>query len=274
MDTTLGYLDNTVNSVRSNLDSSTQWMEDQTIVNLITLALVVYSAMFVGKVWPRGMELFKHPLVKILVFLGVAYVSTRNVALAFVAMIAVFAIMMTNLKNTKEFLPNDCGLSEPRWSTDDDVYRAMMGGCICNCDGVRCSCKCGGMGGIKSVEQVEGPEDIDPEEALVEEEQAEAGRPEGQVEAVDNKQMVAEVNQQALDNVRRQMLAHDRERDSQRLVNGDIGSCGSNGGRCGSGGCGDSPYRRSSTPFGRHKVMEDVFANVNIDSDFAPLNFS
>jgi hypothetical protein len=257
MNKTLNYFENTMGSVKTNLDNNTMWMQDQTIVNIIVLAIVIYSALFVGKIWPKGMNLFKNPLIKIITFLAIAYISTRNITLAFVATIAIIAVMMTNLKNTQEFMDNE--IAEDEYSANSQMYNSMMGGCICQCDGVRCSCKCSGNG-ESNMEQIE---DHDDNEVVYNE------KPEGVVGMIDEKQKIAEINDQALDNVRRQMLSHEMEKDKNKLENGDIGSGCNNCGKCG-----DSPYRRSTTPFGRHKVLEDVFSNVNIDSEYAPLNFS
>ena len=60
------------------MDKNTTWLDDSNIVNLLTLGFVIYAALFVGKLWPKGMDLFKHPLVKILSFLAVAYLAKRN----------------------------------------------------------------------------------------------------------------------------------------------------------------------------------------------------
>lgn len=94
---------NTYNLVKTKLDDNTKWMEDSNTANILTFAIVIYAVLFVGKISPNLTLSFKHPLVKLLAFLTVAYISSKNTSLALVATIAIIIIMMTNLKNTNEF---------------------------------------------------------------------------------------------------------------------------------------------------------------------------
>lgn len=289
MDKSVDYFNGTVDALRGNLDKNTEWLENSTVANLVTLGLVVYAALFVGKIFPKGMNLFKHPLVKILSFLAVAYLARKNVALAFVATIAIVTIMMTNLKNTNEFLTH----VPSRLNTDDNIYEAMLGKCFCSCDGNKCVCRCAEGG---------EPENINIDDIIAEEEQTRIPvAPKQQVVApsqqldnlmvrvkvpeqivshlpqvvpqiksvlppkvsdvVDERDMIAQANSSAMDRVKKQIIAHEMDKDKRRVVTTYTD------------GCDKSPYRREMTPFGQPNFLDAGLSYTTLDADYAPINF-
>ena len=142
MENSVNYLNSNLNrsidTMTSSLDNSTKWAENGEIVNLVILGLVIYIAFFVGKVYPKGIELLKHPIIKIVAVLYVSHLAQKNVTLALVATVALFTIMLTNYKNTQEFL-TQVSLNQ---NADDNVYEAIMGDCVCRCEGTNCVCRC------------------------------------------------------------------------------------------------------------------------------------
>jgi hypothetical protein len=293
MNKSVDYFNGTVDSLRGNLDKNTEWLENSTVANLVTLGLVVYAALFVGKIFPRGMNLFKHPLVKILSFLAVAYLARRNVALAFVATIAIVIIMMTNLKNTNEFLTH----VPSRLNADDNMYEAMLGKCFCSCDGNKCVCRCAEGGEPENIniddiiaeeEQVRIPihqlvapthQDVAPSRQLdnlmiqvqVPEQivshlpqvvpQVKRVLPPRVSDVVDERDLIAQANASAMDKVKKQIIAHEMDKDKRRVVTTYTE------------GCDKSPYRRASTPFGQPNFLDEGLSYTTLDADYAPINF-
>jgi hypothetical protein len=288
------YFDSSVSSLTQSLDKNTEWLDNSTIANLITLGLVIYAALFVGKLWPKGMDLFKHPLVKIMSFLAVAYLARKNTALAFVATIAIVTIMMTNLKNTKEFLT----VIPARLNTDDNVYEAMLGNCLCRCEGRNCSCKCieeepeniNINDDINNV-NVEDEQLLLPQEIFAEQEQNQnqlqrfipisvpipdlivsqlpqvvpqikSVLPPKTSDIVDERDLISQANKIALDKVKRQIIDHEMEKDKRRVVTTYVD------------GCEKSPYRRETTPFGQPNFLDEALSYTTLDADYAPVNFN
>lgn len=240
------YLNTTVNTVTSNLDETMGWLNDPTITNVILLGLIVYSALFIGKVWPKGMDFFKHPVVKIIAFALIAYISTKNVGLALVATIVVISIMMTNLKNTKEFLTT---VPSNRLTTDDDVYEAIMGRCMCRCNGRQCNCNCG------------QPENVDIDEIMVisEEQLPQVGTQKTHHPTLspheDISDSIKEINDDALNKIKQQFIDHDSEINRNKITNYTKG-------------CGASPYKNRSTPFGSPNFLDAKFARTTMDAEY------
>lgn len=137
----MDIIDDTRKYITLTIDDNTKWLDNSIIATLLTLGLVIYSAMFVGKVYPSGVNFFKNPLVKIIAFLIILYLSTRNIGLALVAMIAVFSIMIKTASC-------NCAQNEHEpfvsITTDDYEYAPINAGCICACQDGNCDCKCAG----------------------------------------------------------------------------------------------------------------------------------
>jgi hypothetical protein len=276
MNKPMDYFNESVNVIKTNLDKNTEWLEDKTIANLITLGFVIYAALFVGKFWSGGMNLFKHPLVKILSFLAVAYLSGKNVALAFVATIAIVMIMMTNLKNTNEFLTH----VPSKFNADDNIYEAMLGKCFCSCDGKKCNCQC--------VE--EEPENILLDDIISEEEQIQIQKPDNLMvhipipeqivsqlpqvvtsvksvlppkvsDFLDERDLIEHANTDAMNKVKKQIIEHEMNKDKNRIVTTYVD------------GCDKSPYRRKTTPFGQPLILDEGLSYTTLDADYAPINF-
>jgi hypothetical protein len=282
MDKSFDYFNSSVNSLKGTLDKNTDWLENSSVTNLITFGLVIYAALFAGKVWPNGMNLFKHPLVKILSFLAIAYLAQKNVALAFVATIAIVVIMMTNLKNTKEFLTQ----VPSRLNTDDNVYEAMLGKCFCSCDGIKCNCRCAEGG---------EPENINIDDIIAEEEQQQQQQQQQQqldnlmipvpipqqivsqlpqvvppiktvlppkvVDVIDERNLIETANTIAMEKVKKQIIDHEMDKDKRRVVTTYVD------------GCEQSPYRRKTTPFGQPLFLDEGLSYTTLDADYAPIQF-
>jgi hypothetical protein len=135
----MDIIDDTRKYITVTIDDNTKWLDNSTVATLLTLGLVVYAAMFVGKVYPPGVEFFKNPLVKIVAFLVILYLSSRNIGLALVVMIAIFSIMIKASNcpcaqsNTEAFTS---------LNTDDYEYPPMREGCVCVCRDNNCRCRC------------------------------------------------------------------------------------------------------------------------------------
>jgi hypothetical protein len=253
MSKSVDFLNTTVDSVKGNLDQSFGWLNDSNTTNLVVLGLVVYAALFVGKIWPKGMDLFKHPLVKIVAFLLVAYLASKNVALALVATIAIVTIMMTNLKNTKEFLTV---VPARRLDTDDNVYEAMLGRCVCRCDGRKCDCDCE-KDEIKMVNIVPSEEMLPNDVIIPQEHVQQVYVPqEAEKETINERDVMDEMNKIALENIKKQFITHDKDRERGRVVTTYRK------------GCDGSPYYNETTPMGRPSFLNDYMAETTMDADF------
>jgi hypothetical protein len=250
MEKPVEYLSSTVDTVTGSLDKNMGWLNDKTITNVAILGLIVYGAFFVGKVWPKGMDMFKHPLVKVVSFMLIAYIATKNPALALVAAIAFIIIMMTNLKNTNEFLTS---VSPTKLTTDDDVYEAIMGRCICRCDGKGCNCEC----------KDEIAEEIDISQITPEQEQQVLAE---EMPELLNDQMkqndmdkYQEMNQNAWENIRNQIKQHDMDLQKSKVSR-----------------CNTMPYYRKNTPFRSWPwpYFNPKLAESNLDADYEQINFN
>jgi hypothetical protein len=239
MNNSTEFLNTTVNSLKGNLDKNMNWLDDKSTTNLILLGLVVYTALFVGKVWPKGTDLFKHPLVKIIAFLFVAYLGTKNISLALVATIAIVVIMMTNLKNTKEFLTV---VPTQRLDTDDNVYESIMGKCMCRCDGNKCHCNCLDEPENMNISNVMSEEIIPSEEAPI----------------MNERDVIKEMNDLAFENVKKQFLDHYKEKEKEKMVTTY------------KQGCDKSPYYDETTPFGEPLFLKSaMMAKTMMDADYS-----
>jgi hypothetical protein len=251
MDKPVEYLSSTVDTVHGTLDKSMEWLNNKTVTNVVLLVLVIYSAFFVGKVWPKGMDLFKHPLVKVALFLVVAFVGSKNPSLAIAATIAIVTIMMTNLKETKEFLTV---VGSEKLDTDDNVYEAIMGRCICRCDGNDCDCKCAD----------EDPQELDPETIVAEEEQVKVPvKPEselpscqaqGNVSDMDN---FRDLNEVAKTKLQQQWLDHEQDLKKNQINPGYVGC-----------GCNSPPNYKRRTPFRRLSYFNRALAKTVNDAEY------
>jgi hypothetical protein len=264
MEKPVEYLSSTVDTVTGSLDKNMGWLNDKTITNVAILGLIVYASFFIGKIWPKGMDMFKHPLVKVVSFMLVAYIATKNPALALVAAIALITIMMTNLKNTKEFLTS---VSPNKLTTDDDVYEAIMGRCVCRCDTKGCKCDC----------KDEIPEDLDISQITSENEQQVLAEEEQQVMAEELPEIMAEqvieqgqmkqsdmdkyqeMNQNALENIRNQIKQHDMDIQKSKVSS-----------------CNTMPYYRKNTPFRSWPwpYFNPKLTKSTLDADYEPINFN
>ena len=130
----------TTKYITVTVDNNTKWLDNYVVSTLLTLGLAIYAAMFSDKICGSSANFFNNPYVKIVAFLIIIYLSTRNIVLAFIAMIALFSILikasMCDLQNKKK---NE---HFTEITTDDYVYPAMKTGCICACIGGECKCEC------------------------------------------------------------------------------------------------------------------------------------
>jgi hypothetical protein len=131
MDNSVQFINSKIGSLAENLDKQTPWLSNDNIVNIIIIGLIIYSTLFVGKLWDKGMEMLKHPIVKIILLMLIVYLSKKNVSLAIISAIVFVVILMTNFKNTHEFLTVNQE-DEPNDYSD----------CFCSCDSKNCSCVC------------------------------------------------------------------------------------------------------------------------------------
>jgi hypothetical protein len=87
------FINDTTRYTSNVLDKGTQWLDNTAIVSILILALLVYAVFFAQRSYPPAVRFFEHPLVKILSFLFIIYISYRNVGLALAMLIALFAIL-------------------------------------------------------------------------------------------------------------------------------------------------------------------------------------
>lgn len=243
MEKPVEYLSSTVDTVTDSLDKNMGWLNDKTITNVVLLGLVVYTAFFIGKVWTKGMDMFKHPLVKVISFLLIAYIATKNTALALVATITVIVIMMTNLKNTNEFLTY---VSPHKLTTDDDVYEAIMGRCICRCNDNNCKCEC----------KDNYSEELDINQIMVKEEMENELKPEQQYVKKSGLDDYQEMNQNAIDNIKVQLQEHEQDIERSRVST-----------------CDKMPFYKKQTPFSSWSYFNPKLTLSTLDADYSPVNF-
>jgi hypothetical protein len=298
------YINNTVHSITGNLDQHTEWLNNETIANLLTVGIVIYAALFVGKLCVNETLIFKNHLVKILAMLAVAYIAKRNVSLAFVCTIAIIAIMMTNLKNTNEFYEP----TSKHMDADDHIYEAMLGKCFCSCDGTKCVCRCaeGGEPMEISMDEIMAEEKKVPKKTMkkqmrfTESHHDEIEYPhkfeqnlpqdiyqsqptqqsnyvenmnsahtnmqnlQNMTDVVDEKDLIAQFNQTALSKVQKQFLSHEIQKNKGSLTTYTPMD-----------NCGKSPYSRgNATPFGRPEIINQIYASTTMDGDYAPIKFT
>lgn len=264
MDKPVEYLSSTVDTVTNTLDQNMGWLNNPSITNIAILGLVIYSAFFVGKLWPKGMDLFKHPLVKLILFGLIAFIATKNIALATVATIALVTIMMTNLKNTNEFLTI---VPANRMTTDDNVYESIMGRCICRCENDQCQCNCLRRTNNNGEEQ----ENISEEEMQImagEKQLLEEGeRPVVEIEQSEEKyypNQYQEMNTNVLRKIMNQLSEHEKEIMKNRVM----------GSKCTkSGYCSEIGSRGRKTPFVMWPYFNKKIPLTTLDTSFTPIDF-
>lgn len=137
MNNSVKFINTQMSSMSEKLDSHTTWLSDSNIVNVVIFGLIIYSALFVGKIWFNGVELFKSPLVKIIALLLIVYLSNKNVSLAIVSAIVFVIIMMKNLQTSSEFL-----------TVDDEEQNLDYSNCYCSCNNNSCSCACNNVSSV------------------------------------------------------------------------------------------------------------------------------
>lgn len=130
MDNSVQFINSKIGSLAEKMDKQASWLNNGNIVNIIIIGLILYSTLFVGKMWGKGMEILKHPIVKIILLALIVFLSKKNVALAIISAVVFIIILMTNFKNTHEFL--DAEQEEQNNFSD----------CFCSCDINKCSCTC------------------------------------------------------------------------------------------------------------------------------------
>lgn len=131
MDNSVKFINTKINSMSDVLDKQTPWLNDNNIVNIIIGCLIIYAALFTGKLWKNGMTMMKHPMLKIILLIAIVFLSKKNVSLAIIMAIVFVVIMMTNLKNTNEFMTSEEQEQEQDYSN-----------CFCSCNNINCSCAC------------------------------------------------------------------------------------------------------------------------------------
>lgn len=98
----MNYINDTTQYVTDTLDKNTTWLNNPTVIMVLTLALLVYAVFFAGRFAPETAKIFDHPLVKIAVFLLIIYVANRNVGLGMAFLIAFFAVL-SRLNSSEPF---------------------------------------------------------------------------------------------------------------------------------------------------------------------------
>ena len=131
MNNSVQFINNKIGSLTEKLDKQMPWLNNNNMVNIIIFGLIIYSTLFVGKLWDKGMEILKHPIVKIILLMLIVYLSKKNVSLAIISAVVFVVILMTNLKNTNEFLT----VNQEDESND-------YSDCFCSCNTKNCSCVC------------------------------------------------------------------------------------------------------------------------------------
>lgn len=269
MDKPVEYLSSTIDTVTGTLDENMGWLNDNTLTNVIVLGLIIYAAFFVGKIWPNGLSLFKNPFVKVISFILIAFIATKNIALATVATIALITIMMTNLKNTKEFLTV---IPSEKLTTDDEVYEAIMGRCICRCNGTQCDCDCKNDNNNDNNKKRMVQEEIVIEETLPEEIPVEMIEEE-QIQQEDQEEQeirheeiekqypneYQQLNTLTLKKIMNQLSEHEKEIMKNRTISTNCNK--------------SSYYRGNRTPFITWPYFNKNLPLTTLDASYSPVGF-
>ena len=151
----------------------------------------------------------------------------------------------------------------------------MLGKCLCSCNDTKCSCRCAEGG---------EPEYLHMNDIVAEEEEnlsepsqvvrvqipsqlrdaadnipTEVGIPRKSSDDLDGRDIVAEANSEAMNKIKKQIIAHEMQKNEGKLVT----SYGK--------GCGKSPFKRDATPFGRPSFMDEELAYTTLDADYSPI---
>jgi len=234
---------NMLTGVTQSLDNNMRWLgNDNDMVKLLVVLVAVYAVFFVGKIFPIAMNITRSPFVKLALFIAIALVARHNVPLAFVLTIAIVSVMMTNLKNTNEFM-----------TADDLPYTPMRRGCICRCNENGCQCICTDQSGRRcsqaeaEVENEMVAQEVEAQEQEQEEEQEEIA---AEMEEEDERAMLMNFNKRAVNTIERQMMDHEIQKNKGSLRDLD-----------------HRIYIPNSSP-----TPQDLYS-YSVDMDYSPVKF-
>jgi len=95
-----------LDSIVKAIDRNTRWLKNDDLINIIIIGIIIFIAFFGGKVLSDFTTIFTHPLFKAAFLFVIFYLTKRDMPLALMMAILFVVIMMTNTKNTGEFMTN------------------------------------------------------------------------------------------------------------------------------------------------------------------------